>query len=103
MFVLGICLLSYHNLDNKGELAMNPKISNERLLDALKNTPESQRLDRKVHNAIEKISKGKKLKSHEFHEIHALLFKSGPSIKYSNPEKWERITREFAARNHITQ
>ena len=82
---------------------MKGKISNERLLDALKNTPEGQRLDRTVYTAIEKISKGKKLKSHEFHEIHALLFKTGPSIKYNSPEKWERITREFAARNHITQ
>ena len=82
---------------------MKGKISNDRLLDALKNTPEGQRLDRTVYTAIEKINKGKKLKSHEFREIHALLFKSGPCIKYSNPEKWERITRDFSARNHITQ
>jgi hypothetical protein len=82
---------------------MNQKVSNDRLLEALRSTPECQHLDRAVHSAIEKISKGKKLKSQEFHEIHSLLFKPGPSVKYNNPEKWERISREFAARNSITQ
>ena len=82
---------------------MDPKDSNEKLLDALKKTPEGQRLDRTVHSAIEKINKGKRLKSHEFHEIYTLLFKPGPSVKFLSPEKWERVSREFSARNLITQ
>jgi hypothetical protein len=82
---------------------MNRQVSNDRLLDALKSSPEGQLLDRTVHSAIEKISKGKKLKSHEFSEVHSLLFKSGPSVKYNSPQKWERISREFSARNLITQ
>jgi hypothetical protein len=82
---------------------MDRKDSNEKLLDALKKTPEGQRLDRTVYSAIEKINKGKRLKSIEFHEIYAILFKSGPSVKFVSPEKWERVSREFSARNLITQ
>jgi hypothetical protein len=81
---------------------MERKTSNDRLLLALKNTPEAKRLDRKVHIAIEKLSKGKKLTSQEFHEVHAILFKPGPYMKYTSPEKWERVTRDFSARNLIT-
>jgi hypothetical protein len=81
---------------------MNQKFSNDRLLLALMNTPEGQRLDRKVYTAIEKISKGKKLKSAEFNEVYALLYKPGPYMRYNCPEKWERVTRDFAARNLIT-
>lgn len=82
---------------------MNQKFSNDRLLLALKRTPEGQRLDRKLYSAIEKISKGKKLKSDEFNEVYAILYKPGPYVKYSSPEKWERVTRDFSARNLITQ
>ena len=82
---------------------MNQKFSNDRLLLALKKTPEGQRLDRKLYTAIEKMSKGKQLKSHEFHEVYAVLFKSGPCVKYGSPEKWERVSRDFSARNLITQ
>ena len=81
---------------------MNRKFSNERLLLALWNTPEGKKLDRKVHGAIEKISKGEKLKSNEFNEVFALLYKPGPHIQYYCPEKWERVTRDIPARNLIT-
>ena len=82
---------------------MDQKFSNDRLLFALKRTVEGQRLDRKLYCAIEKISKGKKLKSEEFNEVFAILYKPGPTVKYLSPEKWERVTRDLAARNLITQ
>jgi hypothetical protein len=77
--------------------------SNAKFMNALIATPEGQRLDRKVYTAIEKLDKGKRLKSHEFLEIHAVLFKPGPCIKFNSPAKWERISREFSARNLIIQ
>jgi hypothetical protein len=82
---------------------MDQNVSNDKLLSALKRTPEGQQLDRNVYTAIEKIGKGKRLKSHEFHEIYDILFKPGPCVKFNSPEKWERVSREFSARNLITQ
>jgi hypothetical protein len=82
---------------------MNQKFSNDRLLLALKRTLEGQRLNRKLYSAVEKMSKGKKLNSHEFNEVHDILYRPGPYVKYNSPEKWERVTREFSARNLITQ
>ena len=64
---------------------MNQNFSNDRLLVALKRTPEGQRLDRKLYSAIEKISKGKKLKSEEFNEVFALLYRPGPTVNYFSP------------------
>jgi len=81
---------------------MKQKFSNDRLLLALKRTPEGQRLDRKLYTAIEKMSKGKKLKSDEFNLVYAILYKPGPYVKYCSPEKWERVTRDHSARNLIT-
>jgi len=43
---------------------------------------------------MEKLSEGKRLKSPEFDEVYALLFKPGPWVKYSSPEKWERVSRD---------
>jgi len=82
---------------------MNQKSSNDRLLRALERTPEGQQLDRRLYCAIEKMSKGKRLESHEFHDVYAVLFKPGPCVKYASPEKWERVSREGSARNLITQ
>jgi hypothetical protein len=45
--------------------------------------------------AMEKMGKHKKLKSKEFLEVYQLLWREGPKIKYGNPEKWERVTRDF--------
>ena len=81
---------------------MNQKFSNERLLLALKRMPKNQRLDSKLISAMEKLTEGKKLKNDEFSAVYAVLYKPNPYVKYTSPEKWERVTRDLAARNLIT-
>ena len=94
ILVLEICLISYRSLCDAGDLLVNQKVSNDRLLHALKSAPKDQRLDRELCSAAEKLSEGKRLKSLEFDEVYALIFKPGPCLKYINPEKWERVSRD---------
>jgi hypothetical protein len=60
---------------------MEPNVSNKRLLRTLKRKPEGHILNLVLYSAIQNLAEGKKLKSSEFHEIHAVLFKSGPCVK----------------------
>ena len=78
-----------------GERLVKNKISHDRLLLALENTHEAKQLDRKL---LESISKGKRLNSQQFNEVYDILFKPGPCVKYNSPHKWERVTRDNAAR-----
>lgn len=43
---------------------------------------------------VDKIGRGKKLKSHEFLQVHAIIWQAGPIVKYEAPHKWERVTRD---------
>jgi hypothetical protein len=82
---------------------MDHHIQNGRLLKALESTTEGQRLDRGLYSAKEKISRGKKLKSKEFHRIFNTFYQPGPHTGYRSPEKWERISRDTTARSWVTQ
>jgi hypothetical protein len=56
------------------------------------------RKDESLTCAVEKMEKGKRLKSSEFLSVHSSIWQAGPSIRYEKPHKWERITRDHQIR-----
>jgi len=77
ILVLEIRLISYRNLRDIGDQLMNQKVTDDRLLRALKEMPKRKRLEHKLQNTIEKIAKGKRLKKREFNNVYDILFKHG--------------------------
>jgi precorrin-6x reductase len=46
--------------------------------------------DKKIIRAITKIERQKGLSSEEFIKVYNSLWKDGPSVKFQNPDSWER-------------
>jgi hypothetical protein len=70
-------------------------VSKQRLVDALKNSIES---NGHISQAMSKIEKEEKLSSKEFFEIYDSLWREGPTIRYVNPDN--RL-RDVQAENSV--
>ncbi len=73
---------------------MAKKVTCVELNKALIKAREGQKLGRHLLILVDKIGKGKKLKSHEFLQVHAIIWQAGPTIKYGSPHKWARVLRD---------
>lgn len=51
--------------------------------------------DKKTIQAMAKIDKQKRLSSEEFIKVYDSLWKDGPSVKFQNPDSWERARDYF--------
>jgi hypothetical protein len=58
-----------------------------KMLKALKS---KKNKDKKTIQALTKIEKQKRLSSEEFIKVYDSLWKNGPSVKFQNPDSWER-------------
>jgi peptidoglycan hydrolase CwlO-like protein len=63
------------------------KAARPKMLKALKS---KKNKDKKTIQAIKKIEKQKRLSSEEFIKVYDSLWKNGPSVKFQNPDSWER-------------
>jgi len=82
-----------------GEEKLVECVCTDRMLRALKKNVggRGRQVNVVLFRAEEKMLRGKKLSSREFHLVYAAIFKPGPCVKYGSPERWERVSREREA------
>ncbi len=84
-----------HEIDELKKTAEAKATALEREINAarpkmLKVLKSKKNKDKKTIQAITKIEKQKRLSSEEFIKVYDSLWKNGPSVKFQNPDSWER-------------
>lgn len=65
-------------------------MSRERLIESLKVSQNTNKLDEETLQAMTKIQNRKKLSSKEFLRVYDTIRKEGPKASYNNPNSWRR-------------
>jgi seryl-tRNA synthetase len=69
------------------DLEIEAIAASDKLLKTLKS---KKNKDKKIMRAITKMERQKRLSSEEFTKVYNSLWKDGPSVKFQNPDSWER-------------
>jgi hypothetical protein len=68
----------------------------DKVIDVLKSKNDD---DKRTNQAMNKIEKQKRLSSEEFLKVQESLWKEGPSVKYQNPDSWNKEMPEKKVRH----